>query len=154
MHRENIYAEAVDPTHYKDHPSGFECVELKECLPPELADAVKYPWRCGQKDEELQELEKSRFYLDRFLTNCEEYSGWFKSAKKIRDKRFKIKQFDIDAVWDKLDMDKSDLGQVVKLITCFMLKSDIEKALTILELAIEARKELKNPEKHLISEDC
>ncbi len=61
-------AERVDhPRHYNQHPSHIECIDLIEHLPFNLANAVKYLWRCGVKQSEmpLRDLQKARWYTAR-----------------------------------------------------------------------------------------
>ena len=60
--------ERVDhPRHYNQHPSGIETIELIEHLPCNLANAVKYLWRCGLKQSEtpLRDLQSARWYTQR-----------------------------------------------------------------------------------------
>lgn len=60
--------EKVDhPRHYNQHPSGIECIELIEHLPANLANAVKYIWRCGLKQSEtpLRDLKSALWYTER-----------------------------------------------------------------------------------------
>jgi hypothetical protein len=58
--------EAVDhPPHYTAHPSGVECIDIVEHMSFSIGSAIKYLWRCGLKDDEIQELEKARWYIDR-----------------------------------------------------------------------------------------
>lgn len=53
------------PPHYNKHPSGVECIDIIEWLPFNLGNAVKYVWRAGEKGNEIQDLEKARWYLER-----------------------------------------------------------------------------------------
>lgn len=55
------------PRHYNQHESGIECIELVENLPANLANAVKYLWRCGLKSTEtpLRDLKSARWYTAR-----------------------------------------------------------------------------------------
>ena len=60
--------ERVDhPRHYNAHASGIETIELIEHLPSNLANAVKYIWRCGLKQSEtpLRDLKSARWYTER-----------------------------------------------------------------------------------------
>lgn len=58
--------EAVDhPAHYMKHPSGIECIQITEHMNFCLGNAIKYIWRAGLKGEELEDLRKARWYLDR-----------------------------------------------------------------------------------------
>lgn len=68
--------ERVDhPRAYNAHPSGIECIDLIEHLPANLANAIKYIWRCGLKQTEtpLQELKKARWYTEREIRRIELY---------------------------------------------------------------------------------
>ena len=56
---------AVNPQHYQDHPSGVQCIEVTEHMSFNVGNAIKYLWRCGKKDDPIQELSKARWYLER-----------------------------------------------------------------------------------------
>ena len=53
------------PTHY--NYCVYECIDVIEALDLNfnLGNAFKYIWRCGFKDDEIQELEKAIWYLQR-----------------------------------------------------------------------------------------
>ena len=53
------------PTHYSY--CIYECIDVIEALDLNfnLGNALKYIWRCGYKDDEVQELEKAVWYLNR-----------------------------------------------------------------------------------------
>mgnify|MGYP001582241425 CR=1 FL=1 len=54
------------PKHYKEHPSGVECIEITEHFNFCLGNAIKYIWRAGLKDDKvMQDLRKARWYIDR-----------------------------------------------------------------------------------------
>lgn len=55
------------PSHYCD--GGIETIDFIEAkqLPYHLGNAVKYISRAGKKDDELQDLRKARWYLDRYI---------------------------------------------------------------------------------------
>jgi hypothetical protein len=59
--------EKVNPPHYKDHPSGVECIEITEHMNFCLGNAVKYIWRAGIKigEDPITDLEKAMWYLAR-----------------------------------------------------------------------------------------
>lgn len=68
--------ERVDhPRHYNQHPSGIETIDLIEHLPCNLANAVKYIWRCGLKATEtpLRDLKSARWYTERESRRIELY---------------------------------------------------------------------------------
>lgn len=61
------------PKHYCS--GGVECIDaMRSFLSQEefvghcKACAVKYIWRCGKKDLEVQELSKAKWYIDKILT--------------------------------------------------------------------------------------
>lgn len=61
------------PPHYNRHPSGVECIDIVEHMPFNIGNAVKYLWRCGLKNDEVEDLEKARWYIDREIerrTKC------------------------------------------------------------------------------------
>ena len=53
------------PAHYNQHPSGVECIDIVRWMGFNLGNVVKYLWRDGLKDTEveLQDLEKAAWYL-------------------------------------------------------------------------------------------
>lgn len=53
------------PRHYNSHPSGIECIEVVEHMPFNIGNAVKYLWRCGLKGDEIEDLKKARWYIER-----------------------------------------------------------------------------------------
>lgn len=55
------------PPHYNQHPKGIECIYIIEDNPfYNLGTAMKYLWRVswGSKDNDLQDLEKAKQYID------------------------------------------------------------------------------------------
>lgn len=53
------------PAHYTGHPSGVECIQITEHMNFCRGNAVKYIWRAGEKGNEIQDLEKAVWYLQR-----------------------------------------------------------------------------------------
>lgn len=53
------------PRHYNSHPSGIECIDVVEHMPFNIGNAVKYLWRCGLKGDEIEDLKKARWYVER-----------------------------------------------------------------------------------------
>jgi len=51
------------PTHYTSHKSGVECIVFSRYLPASLANTFKYVWRCGEKGNPVQDLQKALWYL-------------------------------------------------------------------------------------------
>lgn len=53
------------PAHYTGHPSGVECIQITEHMSFCRGNAMKYIWRAGDKGNEVQDLEKAIWYLQR-----------------------------------------------------------------------------------------
>ncbi|MEM7069833.1 MAG: DUF3310 domain-containing protein [Pseudomonadota bacterium] len=53
------------PQHYTEHPSGIECIQVTEHMNFCRGNAIKYIWRAGSKGNEVQDLEKAIWYLQR-----------------------------------------------------------------------------------------
>jgi len=66
------------PKHYTEHPSGIECIEITEHMNFCVGNAIKYLWRAGLKSDQVEDLRKARWYIDReiarILNNTEEPS--------------------------------------------------------------------------------
>ena len=56
-----------NPSHYTDHPSGIECIQITEHMTFNLGNALKYIWRCDLKKDAIEDLKKARWYIDREL---------------------------------------------------------------------------------------
>lgn len=55
------------PSHYNNHPSGIECIDVVEHMGFNLGNAIKYMWRAGDKDptKEIEDLKKAQWYVNR-----------------------------------------------------------------------------------------
>ncbi len=71
----NTFKKQVDlvnqPPHYKQHPSGVECINITEHFNFCLGNAIKYIWRAGEKGKNLEDLKKARWYIDREIKQQE-----------------------------------------------------------------------------------
>lgn len=62
-------ADAVNhPSHYTNHPSGVECIQIVEHMNFCLGNAIKYIWRADLKHDAIEDLEKAVFYIQREIT--------------------------------------------------------------------------------------
>lgn len=59
------------PPHYTAHPSGVECIQITEHMNFNVGNAVKYLWRAGAKGEQVEDLKKARWYIDREIQRLE-----------------------------------------------------------------------------------
>jgi hypothetical protein len=51
--------------HYRKHPSGVECITVAEHFNFNLGNVLKYVWRAGHKENELDDLVKAQYYIER-----------------------------------------------------------------------------------------
>ena len=56
-----------NPSHYTDHASGVECIQVTERMNFCLGNAVKYIWRAGLKNDSIEDLRKAKWYIEREL---------------------------------------------------------------------------------------
>tara|TARA_B110000908_G_C10159936_1_gene405496 strand:- start:86 stop:358 length:273 start_codon:yes stop_codon:yes gene_type:complete len=58
---------AINPSHYKSHPSGIECIQITESMSFCLGNAVKYIWRADLKHDDggVEDLLKAEWYIKR-----------------------------------------------------------------------------------------
>lgn len=63
------------PKHYTSHPSGVECITVVEHMNFNRGNAMKYIWRAGEKGDELEDLRKARWYLEREIQRLEKPKG-------------------------------------------------------------------------------
>ena len=53
------------PPHYTVHPSGIECIEVTEHMSFCVGNAVKYLWRADHKGNDIEDLRKAAWYINR-----------------------------------------------------------------------------------------
>lgn len=58
----------VTPKHYRSHPSGIECIQITEHMDFLKGNAIKYVWRAGEKGDEIEDLGKAIWYLQRRIS--------------------------------------------------------------------------------------
>lgn len=64
-----VKKDAINPSHYKSHPSGVECIQVTEHMNFNLGNATKYIWRAGLKsDSPIEDLTKAKWYIEREIT--------------------------------------------------------------------------------------
>ncbi len=66
----NVHDPVDHPTHYTEHPSGVECIEITEHMNFCLGNAIKYIWRADLKGG-VEDLHKARWYIDREISRRE-----------------------------------------------------------------------------------
>ena len=58
---------SVNPSHYRTHPSGVECITVTEHMGFNLGNCTKYVWRADLKNSDggLEDLKKAEWYIKR-----------------------------------------------------------------------------------------
>jgi hypothetical protein len=56
-----IEDDPINPPHYKQHPSGVQCIDITEHMTFNLGNTVKYVWRAGLKGNASEDLLKARW---------------------------------------------------------------------------------------------
>lgn len=59
------------PPHYKNHPSGVECIVITEHMNFCVGNAIKYLWRADEKGKDLEDLRKAAWYVQREIERRE-----------------------------------------------------------------------------------
>ena len=65
------------PSHYCQHPAGIECISVIRNYVCDIANALKYLWRAGLKEEmgkdgiekEIEDLRKALWYISDYSAN-------------------------------------------------------------------------------------
>lgn len=114
------------PNHYTSDDCGVEAIEITSLLPACISNAVKYVWRCGKKDEDLQELKKSLWYINYSIDNdlpsfVDELSDsleFQELVEKVKSHWVGNKYMFIDAVyWGNQETMKKALELMIEEIT-------------------------------------
>jgi Protein of unknwon function (DUF3310) len=61
---QDIPEDAINPSHYRRHPSGIECIEVTRHMNFNTGNAIKYIWRYLDKGDPVENLKKAQWYLD------------------------------------------------------------------------------------------
>jgi hypothetical protein len=54
----------INPSHYRKHPSGIECIEVTRHMNFNIGNAIKYIWRYEDKGDPIENLKKAQWYLN------------------------------------------------------------------------------------------
>jgi hypothetical protein len=63
--------DTINPSHYRQHPSGVECIEVTQHCNFCIGNAIKYLWRAGLKGDAVEDLRKAAWYIDREIRRRE-----------------------------------------------------------------------------------
>jgi Protein of unknwon function (DUF3310) len=59
------------PSHYTSHPSGVEVIQITEHMNFCLGNAIKYILRADHKGNQIQDLKKAVWYINREIDRLE-----------------------------------------------------------------------------------
>lgn len=69
--------DAINPSHYRQ--GGIECIDALEAIGIAKdfcrGNAIKYLWRLGKKDADVQEAKKAAWYANRLVSILEKEAG-------------------------------------------------------------------------------
>lgn len=69
---DGLHYDNVDhPKHYTSHASGVECITITECFNFCRGNAIKYIWRAGEKGDEIEDLKKAKWYIEREISRLQ-----------------------------------------------------------------------------------
>lgn len=54
-----------NPSHYNQHPSGVQCIQITEHMGFCIGNAIKYLWRADLKGDAIEDLRKAEWYIQR-----------------------------------------------------------------------------------------
>lgn len=60
-----------EPPHYRWLPMGIEAIDITELFNFNLGNALKYVLRSKHKGQEIEDLKKARWYIDREIKRME-----------------------------------------------------------------------------------
>lgn len=114
------------PKHYTSDDCGVEAIEVTSLLPACISNAVKYVWRCGKKDEDLQELKKALWYINysidndlpSFVDGLSDSLGFQELVEKVKSHWVGNKYMFIDAVyWGNQETMKKAIELMIQELT-------------------------------------
>ena len=62
---QSVCKDPINPSHYREHPSGVECITITQHENFCIGNAIKYLWRRRKKDvnKEVEDLRKAVWYI-------------------------------------------------------------------------------------------
>lgn len=95
--------EVNHPKHYTGHKADVECIMFTELLPSLAANAFKYVWRCDDKGNQMEDLEKALWYLNRVIESDIDNRGFGRRLRHLVLEIIESSDFD---EWHKLVLSK------------------------------------------------
>lgn len=75
----------INPAHYRDHPSGVECITITQHENFCIGNAIKYLWRRRKKDldKEVEDLKKAVWYIQQEIVRLTDGGQQMSKAQSV-----------------------------------------------------------------------
>jgi len=87
-----VHADPINPAHYREHPSGIDCIQITKHENFCIGNAIKYLWRHDKKAEPIQDLKKAIWYIEKEIDRIQNYQ--LKPEPTLREAADAHKKFD------------------------------------------------------------
>lgn len=79
------HADPINPAHYRDHPSGVECITITQHENFCIGNAIKYLWRRRKKDlnKEVEDLKKAVWYIQQEIVRLTDGGQQLSKAQSV-----------------------------------------------------------------------
>lgn len=94
-----------NPVHYNSNPSGIEAITFIEHMPANIANAMKYLYRAGKKDQIIQEYRKAIWYTFREIRRILVFD-FGHNADRITEARFRKDMATVKEILDRWTADE------------------------------------------------
>ena len=99
-----------NPDHYRKIGLNTECIDIAEHCNFNIGNAIKYLWRAGHKADELTDLKKCRWYIEREIVRYDRnpfLSIYMKMANSVRVNPIERSSRGLQEVMEKFDPDRA-----------------------------------------------
>lgn len=82
---QQIRRDPINPSHYRDHPSGVECITITQHENFCIGNAIKYLWRRRKKDlnKEVEDLKKAVWYIQQEIVRLTDGGQQLSKAQSV-----------------------------------------------------------------------
>lgn len=80
-----VNKDPINPSHYRDHPSGVECITITQHENFCIGNAIKYLWRRRKKDlnKEVEDLKKAVWYIQQEIVRLTDGGQQLSKAQSV-----------------------------------------------------------------------
>lgn len=124
------------PSHYNS--SIVECIDVIEHMGFNIGSSVKYIWRSNHKDKLIEDLKKSRWYIDREIERRNSFTLFQKLLNNIYSKLYspRYKLDTVSIIYISYQFNNHEIGSIfINLYFADRYKNDIARL-------IHAKKEI------------